>query len=122
VCPFAGSRPLRVAHSSDRTDMFPDRRVGGTIRCSSFLSPHPIQHGTYLLVDEIDGLKRPDHHAELDDSSLLFAPDDVDAIDVFAFDRRFKLEHGGVTAEHGLGVVEPAASIASTSSKRTARS
>ena len=56
----------------------------------------------------VDGLQGPDHHPELHDVPRVIAPDDVDAVDVLADDRRLELEHGYVASEDLLRVVKRA--------------
>ena len=40
---------------------------------------HTFQRRLHLLVHEVDGLERADHHPELDDPAFVVAADDVDA-------------------------------------------
>src|ERR1700678_1844288 len=41
---------------------------------------HPFERCRHLLVDEVHRLEGSDHHPELDDTTLVITPDDVDTV------------------------------------------
>src|SRR5664280_2304276 len=92
--------PLRPVDSGRRPGV-------GRARPTSAGRLHRLQRGRHLTVHQIDRLQRADHHPELDDSTLVVAADDVDAVDVLALDGGLELEHGGVPGQHRLRVAEP---------------
>ncbi len=54
----------------------------------------------------IDGLQWAHHHSELDDFAFVITRNDVDAVAIFAFNRRFKFQYCGVSVEHLFGVAK----------------
>src|SRR5262249_49342798 len=58
-----------------------------------------LQRRGHLLVDQVDGLERPDHHLEVGDPAVLAPRNHVDAVDGQAVDLDRELEHR-VTRTH----------------------
>ena len=57
---------------------------------------HCFKHLAHLAVHEIDRLEWSDHDSELHDLAIVVTPNDVDTIDVLAFDGGLEFEYCGV--------------------------
>jgi len=71
---------------------------------------HSLQHRRHLLVHEVDGLQRTNHHSKLDNPPLIVAADDVDSVDVLPLHGGLELQDCSVVTEHSFGVMEAPAS------------
>ena len=64
------------------------------------------QHRSHLLVDQVDGLERAQHHLEVDDPAGIVPADHVDAVDAEAVDLDLELERRVVCARDLANVAE----------------